>query len=300
MERLAEIRRRTRSLADLAEVVGAMRSLAAARAQQARGALPAIRRYADVIDGALAEAVALVPPGDAAEDAGRGAVVVFASEHGFVGTFNERLLERAAAERAAGRDALLVVGSRGAALASEQGLEVAWSTRMAAHGEGVVDVARAVADQVIERSAREDLRRVKMVYAKSARGAASEVTAAPLLPFDPAPYRRPGAGDALPPLTHLPPPALLDELVLEWLLAELMRAAMESFASENGARLTAMEAAHSGIEQKLEELSAEERRRRQDEITTELLDVVTGAQAVIEPPEDGTGQTPVAERRPAG
>ena len=86
------------------------------------------------------------------------------------------------------------------------------------------------------------------------------------------------------PLANLAPRELVDELVDELVLAALMRAAIESFAGENGARLATMEAAHTSIEKKLDDLSRDERRLRQDEITTELLDLVTGAEAVaIEP-----------------
>ena len=59
-----------------------------------------------------------------------------------------------------------------------------------------------------------------------------------------------------------------------------MHGAMESFASENGARLATMEAARANIDKKLDDLAQDERQRRQDEITTELLDIVTGAEAV--------------------
>jgi len=100
-----------------------------------------------------------------------------------------------------------------------------------------------------------------------------------LLPFDPTPYR-PAEGP--PPVTHLAPRALLDKLVDELVFAELMHAAMESFASENAARLATMESAHSNIEDKIEELSGEERQRRQDQITMELLDVITGAEAMVD------------------
>lgn len=83
---------------------------------------------------------------------------------------------------------------------------------------------------------------------------------------------------AEPSVLMLPLNVLSDELVF----AELMRAAMESFASENGARLAAMESAHGNIQDKIEELSAEERQTRQDQITMELLDVITGSRATTE------------------
>ncbi|MGE5145934.1 MAG: F0F1 ATP synthase subunit gamma, partial [Candidatus Eiseniibacteriota bacterium] len=55
--------------------------------------------------------------------------------------------------------------------------------------------------------------------------------------------------------------------------------AMESFMSENAARVQIMLSARRGIEEKLDALHMDERRLRQEEITTEMLDVVTGAEA---------------------
>jgi F-type H+-transporting ATPase subunit gamma len=288
MERLSEIQARIKNLGELGDVVGAMRSLAAVRVQQARGALPAIRAYTAVVEGALAQAFALDSrAGKPSSDTGGGAIgsaaIVFSSEQGFVGAFNEHVLERAATQLSQPGDRLLVVGARGASLAAERHLTIAWTAPMTTHGGGVVDVARGIAAEVYRRVARGEIRRVTLVYARSSGGAASEVVVSPLLPFDPTPYRSAGA-EAGPPLIYVAPRELIDRVVDELVLAELMRAAMESFASENGARVATMESAHTSIDKKLDELCQDEQRRRQDEITTELLDIVTGAEAVADEP----------------
>jgi F-type H+-transporting ATPase subunit gamma len=290
MERLSEIQARIKTLRELADVVGAMRSLAAVRVQQAHAALPAILKYTAVVAAALADAFALgtraAEPSSAAGTATGSVAIVFSSEQGFVGAFNEHVLERAATELPEPGDRLLVVGARGAALAAERRLAVAWTVPMVTHGGGVVGVARGFAKEVYRRADLRQLRRVTLVHARSSGGAASEVVVSTLLPFDPTPYLAAGAEAGPPPVINLPPRELIDRLVDELLLAELMRAAMESFASENGARLSTMEAAHTNIDKKLEDLSQDERRRRQDEITTELLDIVTGAEAVAGEPQE--------------
>jgi F-type H+-transporting ATPase subunit gamma len=284
MERLSEIQARLKNLAELGEVVRAMRSLAAVRVQQVRAALPAVRQYAEVVDEALAEAFALDPlaaPTSAAAKVPTSVVaIVFSSEQGFVGAFNERVLDRAGAELGGPRDSLLVVGSRGAALARERRLAVAWTTAMTTRSDGVVAVGRVITREVLRRARVGELHRVVLVYARTNGGAASVVMATQLLPFDPTPFRSAAAKVRAPPLTNLTARELVDGLVDELLFAEIVRAATESFASENGARLATMEAAHASIEKKLEGLAQDERRRRQDEITTELLDIVTGADAV--------------------
>ncbi|MFI5297663.1 MAG: F0F1 ATP synthase subunit gamma [Polyangiales bacterium] len=284
MERLSDLQVRIKNLTELADVVGAMRSLAAVRVQQARETLPAIRKYTQVIEGALARAFALSSRIDAPPQrvpSGRNAAAIaFTSEHGFVGAFNEHILDRAAALLAAPGDCLLIVGSRGAELAHARKLNMAWTIPMSTHGGDVPQVTRRIAKEIYRRAGQSELRRVTLVYSKTASGAASEIVVSTLLPFDPAPYLNAKADVGSPPLTTLRPKVLIDRLVDELVYAELTRAAMESLASANGARLATMESAHSSIEKKLDDLSRDERRQRQNEITTELLDIVTGAEAV--------------------
>ncbi len=287
MERLAELQHRIGSLTELLDVVGTMRSLAAIRVREARAAVPGIRQYAAVVNEALAEAVPLLS--DAHRQPGRGSdntgFLVFCSEHGFVGAFNDHLLDAVAASFQAPDDRLLLIGSRGLALAGERGLPIAWTHPMATSRGGVIEVARRVAEQLYRGVAMGEFHRVVLLFAESRGGAEWHAVSRRLLPFDPSPYR-PDDREGQPPLLNLPPELLLEKLVDEFVFAELMHAAMESFASENAARLAAMESAHRNIEERLDELRHRAWQRRQEEITMELLDVVTGAEAMAEAAED--------------
>jgi F-type H+-transporting ATPase subunit gamma len=86
------------------------------------------------------------------------------------------------------------------------------------------------------------------------------------------------------PLHNLPPALLLESLLAEYVFALLTEAAVESIASENATRFLAMESAHDNVTRKLDSLRQEARAARQDEITTELLDLVTGAEALSTSP----------------
>ena len=67
----------------------------------------------------------------------------------------------------------------------------------------------------------------------------------------------------------------------EYVFALLTHAAMESFASENAARLAAMQSAREKLEKRLSELQDRQRRLRQEQITEELLEIVTDADAAV-------------------
>src|SRR5579871_5548879 len=126
MPRLADVQARIASLGQLRDVVTAMRSLSAVRVQQAHETLLGIREYARIVESALAQATRRLPLASSPSGAGEPTasltttLVVFGSEHGFVGAFNEHLLDRALAHLGGPRDRFLVIGSRAAVLAAER------------------------------------------------------------------------------------------------------------------------------------------------------------------------------------
>ncbi len=279
VERLAEIQARIANLGDLQDIMGAMRALAAMRLGQAQNALPGIRQYTEVINYGLARGLALTGGGGRARkiaSQGRMAVVAFTSEHGFAGAYNEHVLEQAWTLAKSGGHRLLVVGSRGKVKAEEHGCKVAYAQPMATHIDGVLEVVLRCSDELFRRLAHDGVERVTLVYGRNTSGPLWKVETEAVLPFDPAAYRQ---AEAVAPMVYLDADDLFDKVVEEFVFTRLMHAAMESFASENAARLTAMEAAHDNIETKLEALTQQARQQRQEEITTELLDVVIGATA---------------------
>jgi F-type H+-transporting ATPase subunit gamma len=276
MERLPRLQTRIASLAELRDLIRALRALAASHVQEAQGALAGIRRYVEVVEDAIAAGATLLRETSARaatpQAAASGALIVVCSEHGFVGALNERLLDRAAARRREGQQ-VLVVGRRGAALAAERGLAVARVFPMATHVGGVLGVTRSVADHLAAVPAAD------VVFGSYRRGGSFEVEARRILPLDPTLLI--GAERRNPPLHHLAPALLLRRLAGEYLLAEITRAVMESLASENAARLRIMEMADHNIRDKLDGLRLQAHTLRQEAITSEMLDVVTGSEAIL-------------------
>jgi F-type H+-transporting ATPase subunit gamma len=283
LEELIRLKSRIESLGELRTLFSAMRAMSAARVQEAQGALDGIRRYAAVVQGAISEAAGLQPAGVTGPTEAvlppSGALVLICAEHGFAGAFNRMLLQRAKSEIQP-HERLGIVGRRGAALAGEHGLSPAWTLAMATHVGGVIEVARRVATQLTRAAS------VRLVFARYQAGGRFEIGVRPVIPIDPkllsASARR------APPLHHLPPELLLQRLVEEHLFADLVLAMMESLASENGARLQVMKAADRNIEDKLSDLTRRARQVRQEAITAELLDVVTGAEAILQAFPEGS------------
>ena len=278
MSRFVELQRRVASMSELQEIMGAMRSLAAVRVQEAQQAVSGIQKYADTLAGSIGSALLLQPPtSDVTGAAGKRALVLCASEHGFVGGFNERLIEAATAVLASD-DRLFVLGTRGAALLMERGRQPAWQRPIATRVSGTPDTVNHFTNELYRQIARGEIARVELMFTRYRQGAASVIERRRLLPFDPSVL--PGRAEHLPPLHNLDARNLLEQLVAEYVFALLTEALAESIASENAARFVAMESAHDNVSRRLVSLGQSVREARQEEITSELLDLLTGSSAL--------------------
>ena len=279
MERLSDIEARIGSFAQLEDVIGVMRSLAASRVQQAQDALPAIRSYSDTIGTAIARAESVLPAQDQRARQRPGAIrglILFCGEHGFCGPFNEKLIESVAG--APRGTELYIVGTRGALLAQERKLAVVWSAPMATGIGMVTSVAHMVAEALYERFSRGGMANVTMVFARYASHGHSSIEREVLLPLDRGRFRRLLTTPA--PLSNLAPGVLIDRLIGEYFFAQLVRGATESFASENAARVALTQSARHAIEERLQTLAGQRRQLRQQEITNEILEVIGGSEAL--------------------
>ena len=197
-------------------------------------------------------------------------------EHGFAGGFNERLIE-AAEGQLQSQDALFVIGSRGVAAARERGRTLAWTRPMATRSASAPEMVRSLTAELYKRIAWGEIARINVGCARYRQGAA-QIDRRQLLPLDAAAT---GAKrlDQLP-LHNLDPQALPEKFIAEHVFAQLTEAAVESIANENAARFAAMDSAHGNVEKKLEQLRQEVRQARQADITNELLELATGAEAL--------------------
>jgi F-type H+-transporting ATPase subunit gamma len=279
MIRLAEIESQIAGISELLDIVGAMRSLASMRVQEAHRALPGIRRYAETMAEAIGSALLLMPEPSLARSAARGprALILCTAEHGFVGGFNARFIDAAEGVLGVG-ETLLVLGSRGAALTRERGWTPAWMHPTATRPDGVPEIIRQLTAQLYRLILRGHVDHVDLMFARHRQGVGTTIERRQLLPLDLASFslKQP----RLPPLHNLAPNVLLEKLVGDYVFALLTQAAVESLAAENAARFAAMGSAYDNVSKKLEELHQDARQARQSEITMELLDLVTGAETV--------------------
>jgi F-type H+-transporting ATPase subunit gamma len=278
-ERLADIVAQIQNVRQLHAVVTAMRGIAASRAQQGRSLLAGIKAYTDVISTAIGQALSLVPAdGSAPTQSGRGrcGLILFCAEQGFAGAFSERVLDAVTSDLAGAT--VFLVGTRGVAVADERGIRPAWTAPMVTHSGAIPSFVNRVADALYERVAEGTVTWVDVVFSHSHPGGSIEIDRHSLLPIDLSRFVRPVQNQ--PPLTTLAPWMLLERLASEYVYAQLCEAAMHAFAAENEARMKAMATAKTNIESKLAGLSRREHQLRQEEITTEIVELAAGAEAL--------------------
>ncbi len=278
MTRLAEIERHIGNMHELLDLVGAMRSLAGMRMQEAQRTLPSVRLYAEALASAIADTLLLIPESvpPRCNWRERLALVLCTGEHGFVGGFNERLVDAAEAAITTG-DLLFVLGSRGAVRLYERGRPAIWSYAMATRCSSAPEMVRHLTDELYRRIALGEIGRVEVIYARYRQGSPSTVERRPLLPLTTAPFSARRLHQ--PPLHNLDPVTLHERLMGEYVFALLTEATVESIASENAARFAAMESAHDNVSKKLDRLQQEAHQARQAEITTELIELAAGVEA---------------------
>jgi F-type H+-transporting ATPase subunit gamma len=270
---LAATRARIHGVQQLDTVIGAMRGIAAAHAQQSRALLAGFLTYADLIAQAIASALRLrVDPPSALVRGTRRARVVFCVEQGFVGGFVERILDEVATRPPADQ---LLIGSRGLLLATERQLSSVWQSAMASQVDGIAALCIRVADALYDLIATRRIAEVEVAFPLWTAGEGMSVAFRSLLPLDEGRFR--AMQVSMPPLATLPSDILLSSLVEEYVYASLCEAAMHAFVAENEARAAAMVRARSKLQDMLGDLRMTEHRVRQDAITAELVELAGGA-----------------------
>ncbi|ABE35969.1 H+-transporting two-sector ATPase, gamma subunit [Paraburkholderia xenovorans LB400] len=262
-----------------------MRGIAAARSREAQSRIEAIRACARTVGNAIGDALMFeqhdepqAPPGHAA---GNEVVIVLCAEQGFVGTFNEHVIEATARRVASRSTEFFLIGARGIAVAAEHGLTIGWSAPMVAHADEVPALADRITAALYERLNAGQATRVTLLHAVPNPSVTIEVVKTALWPFDFTRFKQ--ALRANPPLITLTPEILLAKLAEEYIFAQLCEAIMLSFAAENEARMRAMVAARTNVHDTLDELIGESRRLRQDEITSEIVELSSVTLAAATP-----------------
>ena len=286
MPSLKDIRRRIRTVKKTQQITRAMRMVAGAKLRRAQDAIVAARPYADQMRDMLAEVARAQHDAEhpllVARPVLRAVeVVVVSSDRGLCGAFNanvikhaDRLLRQRAQQ---GQQLLLTCAGRKASEFFRK--RRAGELRGSHPQDGWVTYAKAaaIAREVSARFVAGESDEVMLVYSEFVTALTQRPREVRLLPFAP-----PAAEAERPlPFEIEPSPArLLDVLVPKAVEVEVFRALLENQAGEHAARMASMESATRNTEELISKLTLKFNRARQAAITKELVEIVSGAEAL--------------------
>lgn len=277
---------RTGTLRSIRGIVRTMKTISAINALPYDRAARSIEAYRDtVLAGfqAFLHRHGALPAVDA--DGAVSVVIAFGSDHGLCGNYNELVAAEVARQTAGDRAARVIcVGARMEGALHDRGIpsEAALFPPVTTDGLGRLAGSLIARLDDVRRAARSGTIAVTLVFMQRAGGGQQSPVAQRLLPLDPGLIAelasRPWESRSLPQF-RLPADRMLAALIRSYLFASMFRAAAEALVTENAARLARMQQAEQSVDERLENLTAESRAVRQDEITTELLDVIIGFEA---------------------
>jgi len=295
---LSALRRQIAGADDLHAVVRTMKAIAASSIGDYERSVIALADYDRMVSLGLGECFrqAQVDPSAPPERVAAKAsdpisAIVFGSDQGLVGPFNDVIAEHAASTLASltGRAQVWAVGERVEARLKDLGLNVQGLYAVPASVEGI---ARLVAQIQIDSEARwaktrpDQVAQVHLFHNRPLAASLYEPVVHRLLPLDAAWQQTlaavPWRGKVLPEVLDQGA-TTLRALIREYLFITLFRACAESLASENASRLAAMERADRNILTLLETLHGRFHRQRQGSIDEELFDVTSGYEALAQP-----------------
>jgi F-type H+-transporting ATPase subunit gamma len=292
-----DLKRRVRSITNTRKVTKAMELVASARLRRSQLRIEAMRPYADrmleLMAGVSKAAGAVrLPLLERREQIKTVAIVPVTADRGLAGGFNAQVIRRSLALmreiQAEGQEAVwFSTGRKAASTLRFRRMNVSQSWVGFSERPAYSD-AQAIAHAVSEAYVNGDVDRVVIVYNAFVSALVQKVTVRDVLPIpqdvleggeDEAVDAAPGTGT--PDFIYEPEPEeILARLLPVYVETELYRALLESAASEQGARMTAMRNASKAAGELIDSLTLAMNRARQAEITQEILEVVAGADAL--------------------
>ncbi len=285
MANLKDIRKRISSVKSTQQITKAMQMVAAAKLKKAQDNVVQARPYAAKMSEVMASLAVRVKPEKhpllQRREEKKIELVVIASDRGLCGGFNANVMKVADSflrEKSGGESEVVmsVVGRK----ARDYYRRRNWKFQTEELNPGEVDFrwAEKISRGLIDRYVEKEIDAVYVAYTEFKSAMTQEVSVRRLLPLEPKPL----AEDEIP-VEYIYEPsedAILAEILPRYVYTQVFRMLLESVASEHGSRMTAMDSATNNAIEMTAKLTLLYNRARQAAITTELMEIVSGAEAL--------------------
>lgn len=288
MANTREIRSRIKSIQDIMKITNAMYLISSSKLKKARKSLAATQPYFEGLQATIHDILIRTPHMQQVfferreeiepSDRKKGFLVITADK-GLAGAYNHNVIKKAEEEmKKSKNNYLFVVGQVGRQYFIKKGVQVDCEFMYTAQNP-TMHRAGNITATIIDLFKKNELDDIYVVYTKMVTPMKAEVQFAKLLPLERRKFERRAAG-----YQHArfepSPEVVMDHLVPNYLKGLVFGILVESFSSEQNARMTAMEAATSSASDMLKSLELQYNRARQAAITQEITEIVSGAKSL--------------------
>lgn len=278
-----DIRRRIGAVRNIKQITRAMQFVAASKLKRAQDSTLAARPYSDVIDEVLADLATVLSAEDhpllaERESGGKRLLVLVTTDRGLAGPLNTNTIRFAAKEitESKGDLAVVTVGRKGRDAMRRAGVPM--EAHFAGFGDrpafaDVIPLARLITDDFLERKF--DV--VDIIYSRFVTTLTQRPDRFRLLPVEPSEDTEGIPGNQF--IFEPNAGAVLEQLLPRYVATRLFQAVLESKASEESSRMVAMKNATENAEELIEDLTLSYNKVRQSNITREMIEIASGAQA---------------------
>lgn len=285
MATMREIKRRKASIQSTEQITNAMKLVSTVKLQKSRVRAERTRPYSDMMYATVNHVLSCTEQIDhpylTAGNSDKKGIIVISSNRGLAGGYNSNIARLVVSSGIAPEQAVLyAVGRKAREALCHKGYTVAedYSDRMESpEYADALEIGRKVLSDYMEQKIGE----IYLVYTSFKNTVSHEPKMIKLLPVETDQFEAKDSGDDELLMSYEPGEGeVLDALIPLYMNSLIYGALVESTASENGARMQAMDSATSNAEEMLEHLSLEYNRARQASITQEITEIIAGANAI--------------------
>ena len=283
MANLKEIRNRIASVSSTMQITSAMKMVSAAKLKKAQDAITAMRPYSDKLTELIQNLSDSIEgdtpnPYTQVRPVKKVLLVAVTSNRGLCGGFNSSIVkavQQYSTDHSEESIEVLTIGKKGHDILSKD-------NSIFAHNSEIFDAltyaqVSEIAQTFMDAFATQEFDEVKVIYNRFKNAATQIVTTETLLPVVAESDSKSGGGDYI---FEPNQEAIVNELLPKSIKMQLFKALRDSFASEHGARMTAMHKATDNATEMRDQLKLTYNKARQAAITNEILEIVAGAEAL--------------------
>lgn len=285
MASMREIKRRKGSIASTQQITKAMKLVSTVKLQRAKGKAESTKPYFDCMYDTIATMLSksgnIDHPYLKSGESSKKAVIVITSNRGLAGGYNNNVVKLVTGEEAFDKEntEIFALGKKGRDTLESKGYLIASDLSEVMNGPIYSD-AKELSEALLEKFEKGEIGEIYLAYTVFKNTVTHIPTMLKLLPVEIEAKEETEGGASIPMNYEPNEEEALGMIIPKYITSLIYGAMMEAVASENGARMQAMDSATSNAEEMIQKLSLDYNRARQGSITQELTEIIAGAQAI--------------------